>query len=30
MFDLLVGIRKHERNVTANSEALFVSDLGVV
>ena len=32
MFDLVVvvGIRKHERNVTAKSEVLFVSDLGIV
>jgi hypothetical protein len=30
MFDLVVvvGIRKHERNVTAKSEVLFVSELG--
>jgi hypothetical protein len=25
---VVVGIRKHERNVTAKSEMLFVSDLG--
>lgn len=32
MFDLVVvvGIRKHERRVTAKSEVLFVSDLGRV
>jgi hypothetical protein len=30
MFDVVVGIRKHERRVTAKSELLFVSDLGRV